>query len=135
MTDVRLINTPDNGDLEVTYSQNYFYIAMDAGLETAVYLSLFGGKNWWGNLGEQPENQATAETEAFLATIPATTGNLRRLEQVVLRDLSWIDASVEVSVSIPKLNWVQIDIDIGEEPTIRFIEAWLYDGTNYTTSQ
>lgn len=132
--DVRLINTADNGDIEVTYNNDYFYIAMDAGLETAVYLSLFGGKDWWGNIGEPPERQATAKTEAFLATIPATSGNLRRLEETVLADLAWLDCSVEVSASIPKLNWVEIEIKIHGEETIRYVEAWLYDGGAYRTA-
>ena len=65
-----------------------------SGLETAAYLSLFGGnqedsgladgeaKQWWANF-EEPvaERRQRSQTQALLAGLPATPFNLRRVEK------------------------------------------------------
>ena len=138
--DVSLFQTTDDGEIIVTNG----IVSMSGGLETSAYLSIFGGNedddgrnlnsmNWWGNLDEsQPVMQYHSETQFLLTGIPATTGNMRRVEDAVNRDLAWlisenIASSVIVSVTIPELNRVKITVTIeakGFESEFEFVENW-----------
>lgn len=138
--DVLLFQTDDDGDITVENG----VVDMSGGLETAAYLSLFGGNedddgradsvfNWWGNFDEvNPTREYHSETQNLLQSIPATTGNLRRIEDAANRDLAWfvqnnVASSVTVAASIPALNRVQITVDIeaqGQESSFEFLENW-----------
>lgn len=134
--DVRLFQTNDEGEIQVEGG----LVAMDGGLETAAYISLFGGNEdddgrgdspvqFWGNFSEgQMALQYRSETQYLLKAIPATSGNLRRIEDAARRDLAWftsegVATSVLVSATIPALNTVAIQIDIDQE-RFEFIENW-----------
>ena len=125
MTDVRLFNTDDGG--EITVENGRF--EMSDGLETAVYLSLFGGneddsgsegddrRQWWGNLGEnEPSRQYRSETQHLLRALPLLPASLRRIEDAVKRDLGWMVPSparaVDARATIPALNTVRIDVAV-----------------------
>lgn len=138
--DVLLFQTDNNGEITVTNG----VVEMSGGLETMAYLCLFGGNekddglannsfNWWGNYSETDlANQYRSETQNLLQSLPATTGNLRRIEDTVNRDLAvFIDqkiaSSVDVVVSIPGINRIKITISIealGEESNFEFVENW-----------
>lgn len=138
--DVLLFQTDDDGDITVENG----LVEMSGGLETAAYLSLFGGNEdddgrgansltWWGNLDEvDPVRQYRSETQNLLQALPATTGNLRRIEDAAGRDVAWfveqrVASSVIVRATIPALNRIQITIDIeanGEEFSFVFTENW-----------
>jgi phage gp46-like protein len=123
--DVRLFHTADGGDVDIDIDD----IATFDSMETAVYLSLFGGNErdsglegdaplqWWGNLGE-PERtrQYRSETQHLLRSLVATPANLRRIEDAVERDLAWLlekEASrISVLATIPALNTVRITVKI-----------------------
>lgn len=138
--DVKLFQTDDDGDITVENG----LVEMSGGLETAAYLSLFGGNedddgradnpaNWWANLDEvDPTRQYHSETQNLLQALPATTGNLRRIEDAAGRDLAWfvdsgVASSVNVSASIPGINRIKLTIDIeaiGQESSFEFVENW-----------
>jgi phage gp46-like protein len=138
--DVKLFQTDDEGDITVRDG----VVEMGGGLETAAYLSLFGGnedddgladnpKTWWGNLDEiDPAKQYRSETQNLLRGIPATSGNLRRVEDAASRDLAWfvserVASSVSVSASMPGINRIKITVDIeadGIESRFEFVENW-----------
>ena len=138
--DVRLFQTPDGGDVDVVGG----VISMGGGLETSAYLYLFGGnedddgragspRNWWGNLDEiDPARQYRSETQNLLQAIPATSGNLRRIEDAARRDLAPfteknVASAITVVASIPGLNTIRITINIealGESSTFDFVENW-----------
>ena len=138
--DVSLFQTNDDGNIEVVGG----IVIMSGGLETAAYLSLFGGNedddnsqdtvfNWWGNIDEtDPAKEYHSETQNLLQSIPATSGNLRRIEDAANRDLAWfieskVASSVSVVVSIPALNRIKLTIAIealGEESSFEFVENW-----------
>ena len=138
--DVSLFQTNDNGNIEVEGG----IVTMGGGLETATYLSLFGGNedddgrkdsptNWWANLDEvDPVREYRSETQNLLQALPATSGNLRRIEDAANRDLAWfvqnkVASSVNVVASIPGLNKIKLTIDIearGEEASFEFVENW-----------
>jgi phage gp46-like protein len=140
MSDVKLFNTPDGGDITIEFGE----VALSGGLETAAYLSLFGGNEsdstrqddpdtWWGNLSEnEPARRYRSQTQHLLNRLPAVPFNLRRIEGAVERDLAWmtdqsIASSIEVSATIPGLNQVRIVIDIearGERSRFEFTENW-----------
>lgn len=138
--DVSLFQTVDGGNISVTGGVTQ----MDSGLSGMAYLLLFGGNEdddglddnnfiWWGNIDEvDSAKHYRSETQHLLQSLPATTGNLRRIEQAAIRDLDPflsqnIATSVSVVVSLPGLNKIQIDIAInaeGEENIITFLENW-----------
>jgi phage gp46-like protein len=138
--DVSLYQTNDGGEISALDG----IVAMSGGLETAAYLSLFGGNedddgradnalNWWANIDEtDPSREYHSEVQHLLRSLPATTGNLRRLEDAARRDLSWFEAdnvasSVNVVASIPGVNQIKLSIDIealGEEASFEFVENW-----------
>lgn len=138
--DVKLFQTDDDGDITVENG----LVEMSGGLETAAYLSLFGGNedddgradnpaNWWGNIDEvDPAREYHSETQNLLQALPATTGNLRRIEDAAGRDLAWfvdsgVASSVSVSASMPGVNRIKLTIDIeavGQESSFEFVENW-----------
>lgn len=137
--DVRLFQTTDDGEINVVDG----IVEMEAGLETATYLSLFGGneedsgldgdnQSWWGNTYETlPERQYRSETQHLLRSLPITTGSLERVKKLVENDLQWmrdtdLANSVEVEITIPRLNTVGIAIDfvMGNEKTPLYFEFY-----------
>jgi phage gp46-like protein len=126
MTDVLLRQTDDDGDIEFVNGQ----AVMSNGLETAAYLSLFGGNDddsggddtkhlqYWGNLSERdPAKQYRSETQYLLRSIPLVPSNLRRIQDAANRDLAWMTSTglasaVLVAVSMPALNTVKLDVSI-----------------------
>lgn len=138
--DVRLFHTLDDGEIELKNGQ----LVMADGLETAAYLSLFGGAErdsglasddkyeWWGNKGEvDPKRRYRSETQNLLRSLPATSSNLRRVEDAAGRDLDWLTEevadSVEVNATIPALNRVQLNVVIvigGKRIGMVFAEDW-----------
>ena len=138
--DVLLFQTNDGGNIIV---ENGITL-MSGGLETAAYLSLFGGNedddgsqdnkfNWWGNIDEtDPANQYRSETQYLLQSLTSTSGNLKRVEEAAKRDLAWMvekgaASEIEVLAIIPGVNKVKFTITItaqGEEHTFEFIENW-----------
>jgi len=140
--DVLLYQANDGGDITVEAG----LVAMSGGLETAAYLSLFGGNEqddgrksnvlqWWGNVGEAPERQYRSETQYLLRSIPSIPANLRRLEEAATRDLSWfistkVATSLDVQASMPGLNKVRLIVSIetdGAAAVVEFIENWKAD--------
>ena len=138
--DVLLCQTNDDGEINVEGG----IVEMSGGLETAAYLSLFGGNEdddgrpdnpftWWANIDEvDPSREYRSETQNLLQALAATTGNLRRVEDAANRDLAWftqnnVASSVSVSASIPGLNKIKLTIDleaVGEESRFEFVENW-----------
>lgn len=125
MTDVLLRQTNDGGDITIEGG----LLLMSEGLETAAYLSLFGGNEddpgdtdttvqWWGNLLEtEAERAYRSETQNLIASLPAIPANLRRIEQAASRDLKWMSdtglaQSIDIEATIPALNRIRIRIDI-----------------------
>jgi len=138
--DIVLFQTDNDGNITVESG----IVDMSGGLETAAYLSLFGGNedddgrddnifDWWGNLDENEKSrQYHSETQHLLQALPITTGNLQRIEAAATRDLAWfldnnIASSVTVGVTILDLNRIKITIDIdafGDESRFEYVENW-----------
>lgn len=127
MTDVFQFQTLEDGDITDLFETT-------EGQETAVYLSLFGGNedddgtpdspaSWWANADmDDPDEQQISRLQNLLSGLPATSGNLKRLNDAALADLAWLEG-VSVSSSIPRLNWVKIVVTI-ENETFTFKERW-----------
>lgn len=139
MTNVLLYQSQNNGEINIENG----LIETSGGLETAAYLSLFGGNEndnglidsvqWWGNSLETENSKIyKSETQYLLRSIPAIPANLRRIEEAVSRDLQWlldenIANVVTVDASIPDVSKVKINVDIqavGEESEFEFVENW-----------
>lgn len=125
MTDVLLRQSNDGGDITIQGG----LLQLSDGLETAAYLSLFGGneddpadtdttQQWWGNLLDvEPERAYRSETQFLVQALPAIPVNLRRIEQAAGRDLQWmldtaLARSVTVEATIPAKDRVLIGLVI-----------------------
>lgn len=134
--DVLLYQTVDDGDINVENG----LVEMSGGLQTAAYLSLFGGNEdddglednpntWWGNTTEtESSRKYISETQNLVESLPITSGNLLRVEDAAKRDLQWfldegVATSVSVSASILGLNMIKLTIDIDQE-SFEFVENW-----------
>jgi len=138
--DPLLYQTTDGGNINVVNG----IFEMSGGLDTAAYLSLFGGNEdddgrndnsftWWGNIDEiDKAKHYRSETQNLLQSLPATSNNLRRIKEAAKRDLQWmldkkVATTIEATVTIPTLNAVKITIVIGalgESLNFEFIENW-----------
>lgn len=117
--DIMLYPTQDGGDINVPNGQP----DMDAGLWTAVYLSLFSGA-WWGNAIATQAGQFVASLEELMRT----DSNQTRLdvEEAARTALRWlldegIAVSVEVQATIPAAGYIALAVTIAEpaaEPTV-----------------
>lgn len=126
MTDVLLRQTLDGGEITVESG----LVLMSEGLETAAYLSLFGGNQddagdaaserleWWGNVDEpEPARRYRSETQWLVQRLPAVPRNLRRVEQAAARDLAWmletgLATAVEARASIPAKDRIGLAVTI-----------------------
>lgn len=138
--DVLLCQTPDDGEINVVDG----IVEMSGGLETAIYLSMFGGNEdctgqencpftYWGNyLENDGKFKYKSETQHLLQQIPATSNNLLRVKDAANRDLKWVTenkiaSSLEINIIIPALNKISIIVDItanGLESQFNFVENW-----------
>lgn len=126
MTDVRIYQSDEGGAIDVV---NGDCVLSTDGLESAAYLSLFGGneddsgiqgddsKQWWANFAEpDPERIYRSETAFLLRSIPLVPSNLRRLEDAATRDLGWLEDSIAdaviVEATMPGLNAVKLAVTI-----------------------
>ncbi len=125
MSDVQLLETVNGGEIQCVNGQ----IVLSEGLETAAFLSLFGGNSddagqtatdsiqWWGNLSEaDPANRYRGELQFLLNTLPLIPANLQRFEEAAAADLSWMTDSIAddlaVAATMPALNRVDINVAI-----------------------
>ena len=138
--DVKLFQTLDDGNISVVNGVT----EMTPGLEVAAYTALFGGNvdddgrdknpnNWWGNLSEVDlTKQYRSETQFLLESIPATSGNLQKMQEAAKRDLQFFKDikaanTVDVFATIPGLNKLNLRIVIeanGIETEFNFTENW-----------
>lgn len=138
--DVLLFQTTDDGEINVDGG----LVEMTGGLDTSVYLSMFGGnqddstgqdstKQWWGNIDETEQSRVyRSETQYLLPVLLPIPSNLNRIQDAALRDLNWfleekIANTVEVEATIPELYKVMLTVIIeadGVEKRFEFTENW-----------
>ena len=122
MSDIRLFQTVNGGEITVENGAPQ----MTDGLDTAAYLSLFGGnendsgltgddaRQWWGNLSEtEPANCYRSATQYLLRTLPLIPANLQRIEEAAQSDLAWMTDSfaTDLAVSATMPGPKRIDLD------------------------
>jgi len=142
VTDVLLLLTDDGGEIDLDAEGA---IVTSETPYTFAFLCLFGGnerddgrpdnpQTWWGNVEEaDPARQYRSETQHLLRALPATSGNLRRLERAAERDLAPMVAagvvrSVSASATTPSLNRVKLTVELefenGDRDAFDFITDW-----------
>lgn len=134
MADILLEHTVDGGAFRVSNGD----LAIDNGLSTAVYLSLFGGNSeddgteatsgqqYWGNrLETEKASMLRGELQAMLNASPITSASIQRIEQAAARDLTWmVDAglaqAIATEVTIPAVDTIALEvrIQVGENVVV-----------------
>ena len=116
--DIALHLNKDN-QADITVSNGL--VATDAGIATAINISLFGanidGTAWWGN--ELDDNVTNNLTNEFLQLQgkPLISANLPVFQESIKKNLAWITADsiasgYTVECSITDINTLQINIVI-----------------------
>ena len=141
--DVYLFNTVEGGEIDAEDG----VVRMNGGIQTATYLSLFGGNEqdsgigddvnqWWGNTIETiPARTIRNETQYLLRSIPIISSNLQVLEKAAARDLQWlieegVATDVRVTVTNPALNTLKYNISVeafGRQEDLEYSLNWLED--------
>lgn len=108
-------------------------IARTDGLATLAYLEMFSGnvkastvkennigelrKDWWGNDSNGNANEwINSETERTLQNVELSSSSISRIRQSVEKDLKTLEqyGEIEVEVTLPGINKVQIKVTINE---------------------
>lgn len=108
-------------------------IARTDGLATLAYLEMFSGnveadtvkennigelrKDWWGNDSNGNSNEwINSETERTLQNIELSSASIARIRQSVIKDLKDLEqfGKIDVEVTLPGINKVQIEVTINE---------------------
>lgn len=134
MIDIKLISTPDGGDLDTSLGG----IGIDRTAETAILLSLEGGNfddtgdassnpnQWWGNYATNDTAQhLRSRTQAILRGRPADVSGLKALDNAVLLDLAWMKGlvfdTIRVVSKLAGRNRALIEIETTQDgATVRY---------------
>lgn len=133
--DIKVIDEGNGGELVKTAKD----LVVISGLQNMIYLALFGGNvsastpvkrlateqasDWWGNslfFPDEPGRQFNSLTERTLNSVALTSSGRVRIEEAVKKDLEFMKdfAEVSVSVSIPELDKVMIEVQAQEPDNI-----------------
>jgi hypothetical protein len=123
--DVLTVSTLDGANINVENG----IVEMTIGFDTAVYLSLLGGnqeddgteatknKEWWGNKLEDnnPDRKLTSRFQNIIYGLPATPGNLRKLDDAGKQDLQWfiiLNIADEIDFDLRLLEKNRLNISV-----------------------
>jgi len=128
MTDILLANTDEGGEITVVDG----FVSLDEGLQTGVYLSLFGGASWFANsIIEKESEKINSDFEDVLKATPPSSQGLLTIEDAGKRNLQWliddeIATDVDVVVALPETSKLEIEVTVskinGEEN--KFLLNW-----------
>lgn len=138
--DLYIYQTPDGADITIMNG----VAEMDAGLRTSAYLALFGGNEqddgisetplqYWGNfIEDDPNEHLRSRTQYLLRGLPATSGNLVKIEEAAQQDLQYLidiraATSVTAVASMPAPKKLKLAITIlaeGLESSFNFTANW-----------
>lgn len=110
--DIALYHTPDGGEMTIINGEP----VMDAGFETATYLSLFGGdgESHWMHEYQSESEKVYGKFYNFIRGNTKTVANLNKAEDLAKQDLQWfIDDGIAdtIIVSITSLSANDIELE------------------------
>jgi phage gp46-like protein len=125
--DPRLFETGNGADLHISAGQP----EMDAGLENAVYISLFSSKDWWGNLVSTGSEKLESNLET-LSSAKLTNATRQSAEEFAREALAWLLADGVASkitpvATIPAVGFLGLEIKIeqpGRTSVVRYSINW-----------
>jgi len=142
MTDLRLIETGNGGDLVLNKSD----LGIVEGFTSMHYLALFGGNieqntpttrltssqyfDFWGNELFHPNNsslQFNSNTERTLQEVVLNSQGRVRIEQAVYSDLAFMTdfCNIFVAVNLPSIDRVEIRVRLTEK-TNQQVRTYIY---------
>jgi phage gp46-like protein len=125
--DVKLYPSADGGDIAFEAGQPY----MDAGLETAAYISLFTAV-YWGNAIAAESEKTSSQIETLFRRVLDNRARLDAIEYAKAA-LAWmktdgVASEIAVDASIPQPNRLQLVVMIteptGAETTLKYALNW-----------
>jgi len=129
MSDLLLFQTNDGGEIEVING----FVTLTDDLQTASYLSMFGGDSWFANdLQENPASKMNAETGRVIETTNPSSSGLLAVEDAIKRDHAWmiteglasaVDAEANLDGSTLTII-INITYDTGDTVRLNFELNW-----------
>lgn len=109
MKDVLLVVGNDGTDA-VLKSED---LVLTEGLETAIYLALFGGNEYWANGILSSSEKYNSKTEQVFKTVALNTSGRLKIEQAIKEDLSLLAQQENLSLDVlVMINLDRADIQI-----------------------
>lgn len=120
--DVQLRATDDGGDVLFANGQP----AMDPGLTTAVFISLFTGSDWWGNAIAELDEQIGSGFETVMDRA-LSIHTMLDVEEKARRALAWMTEQgvaerVSVRAQIQSSTFLALEITV-QEPGLDIVQA------------
>jgi phage gp46-like protein len=113
--DVFIFNTNEGGSIQVINGEP----EMDGGMESAVYLSLFGndGSDFWMNEYLTQSEKLTGSFIGFIIANAKTITTLNKAEEFARNDLQWflsdgIADKINISISSISRNIINLSVEI-----------------------
>lgn len=134
--DIYLYETEDGGEISIVNGEP----VMDAGLESAVYISIFGHESvtWWGNEYLKKAERMECRFYPYIKSTGKTISTLNKAKELLKQDLTWlIDEKIadRIVIDIYSISITHISVDINilkDERSIsktKYGVNWLYQQT------
>lgn len=129
MSDILLFQTDDGGEIEIING----FVTLTDDLQTAAYISLFGGEFWFANdLQETDAAKIESQTQKAINETPPGSGGLLIIEDASRTDLAWLvtenlASSVDVVATLTGSTLdleVSIEYDNAETVVLNFEQNW-----------
>ncbi len=113
--DIAIFQVDSGGTIQVLNGEP----EMDGGLESAVYLSLFGNdsSDYWANEYFTEDQKLTGFFIGFMLANPKTIATLNQAEEFALQDLQWfinsgIADTVDVTITSPSRQRIDLTVEL-----------------------
>ena len=113
--DILIVQTDSGGTIQVLNGEP----EMDGGLESAVYLSLFGndGSDYWANEYFTEDQKLTGLFIGFMLGNPKTISTINQAREFARQDMQWfinsgIADTVDVTITSPSRQRIDLTVEL-----------------------
>lgn len=130
MSDVLIVQTNDGGEIKFEQSGD---VTLTDDLRSSVYISMFGGGDWWADIDEpDSNNHLTGEAGQFIKRNSPNSTNLERLQDSAMRDLQWLlniraASRIAVTATLRNINRLTLIVDLeydGRQAELKYSLNW-----------
>lgn len=134
--DIYLYETENGGDITIRNGEP----VMDAGLESAVYISIFGHESvtWWANEFLKKNERLECKFYPYIKGVGKTINTLNKAKELLKLDLKWLISEkiadrIIIDLYSISVTHVSVDINILKDARTvlktKYGVNWLYQQT------